>query len=503
MRRSRAACHPSRRPALAVALPLAAVLLAALTAASPLVPAALAGDIDGRLGVGVGGGFMKLVHGENDYSDVDQFGHFRLVRGLSRHVALELYLKYGWIRPGVADPGEEAGISLDTATDLYTVIWQPAAGVLYRFAPDSPFCPFVGFSVGGTAWRVRNLAGVSDIGLDPSDGPVVSGYDDDGQPATLSRTDFTAALTAGLDWFLTGSLALNFGARYHMMPNNEVDNVGLSSLLGPAAVDANTGMVETFAGLTVFFGAADRDGDGIRDADDACPDQPEDRDGFQDLDGCPDPDDDGDGVPDLQDQCRDQPEDRDGFEDLDGCPDPDNDGDGILDAADRCPDQAEDLDGFEDGDGCPDPDNDGDGVLDADDRCPDTPDGVEVDREGCPVVAEIEASLILEGVTFVSGSAELTAQAREILDGVAAQLRAYPEVTVEVQGHTDSVGSSALNRRLSQERADSVRSYLVDRGIAPDRIVAVGYGEDYPIASNDTEAGRAQNRRVELVRTDL
>ncbi|HEX5656824.1 MAG TPA: transporter, partial [Polyangiales bacterium] len=114
----------------------------------------------------------------------------------------------------------------------------------------------------------------------------------------------------------------------------------------------------------------DRDHDGIKDKDDQCKDDPEDKDNFEDSNGCPDPDNDGDGILDVNDKCPNEAEDKDGFQDEDGCPDPDNDGDGILDASDKCPDEAEDRDGFEDEDGCPDPDNDGDGVLDVNDKCP-------------------------------------------------------------------------------------------------------------------------------------
>ncbi|MFT3764950.1 MAG: thrombospondin type 3 repeat-containing protein [Minicystis sp.] len=129
----------------------------------------------------------------------------------------------------------------------------------------------------------------------------------------------------------------------------------------------------------------DNDGDGIPDAQDKCRDAPEDFDGHEDADGCPDLDDDHDGVPDEQDKCRNEPEDRDGFQDADGCPDPDNDGDGIPDVRDKCPNDPEDFDGFQDADGCPDPDNDRDGVLDAQDKCPNDPedrDGFQ-DADGC------------------------------------------------------------------------------------------------------------------------
>jgi outer membrane protein OmpA-like peptidoglycan-associated protein len=130
----------------------------------------------------------------------------------------------------------------------------------------------------------------------------------------------------------------------------------------------------------------DNDRDGIPDELDRCRDTPEDHDGFKDEDGCPDLDDDEDGIADLEDQCRNKPEDKDGFEDTDGCPDPDNDGDGILDVNDRCPNAPEDFDGFNDEDGCPDPDNDMDGIPDEKDRCPNTredKDGFE-DDDGCP-----------------------------------------------------------------------------------------------------------------------
>ncbi len=137
----------------------------------------------------------------------------------------------------------------------------------------------------------------------------------------------------------------------------------------------------------------DEDGDGIDDRVDKCPNEAEDKDGFEDADGCPDPDNDQDGILDAVDQCPLVPEDLDGFEDADGCPDPDNDNDGILDKDDKCPNEPEDFDGFEDRDGCPDPDNDGDGIPDTDDLCPLSPEnknGFE-DQDGCPDVAPAPA----------------------------------------------------------------------------------------------------------------
>ena len=364
--------------------------------------AALAQGWDGRWGVGLESGVWKQVGGDNDYSNMDQFTGLKLRYGLDSRWTVDMGLTYGWTRPGVGTPGEDAGFSFDTGAGLYTRIWQPSVTGTYRFVED------------GT-WR---------------------------------------------PW---GSIG---------------------------------------AGVNYFFGNPDKDGDGIPNDRDADPENPEDFDGYRDADGAPDVDNDNDGILDAQDGAPDDPEDFDGFQDEDGVPDPDNDNDGIIDAEDAAPDEAEDMDGFQDEDGVPDPDNDGDGVLDNMDRCPNTPAGVTVDVDGCPVVQEIREDLVLEGVSFKSGSAELTPGSIAVLDKVAESLGAWPEVRLEVQGHTDSSGSAELNRNLSQKRAETVRDYLVMKRIAPERVTAVGYGEDRPIADNGSREGRATNRRVELHRTD-
>lgn len=137
-------------------------------------------------------------------------------------------------------------------------------------------------------------------------------------------------------------------------------------------------------------------------------------------------------------------------------------------------------------------DTDGDGVLDPNDQCPDTPRGTAVDAVGCPR----KGSITLQGVTFEFNSAKLTGDSRPILDDVATDLRKYPRLKVELQGHTDSVGADAYNLRLSQQRADSVREYLVSQGVAADQLTAKGYGETQPTTDNRSETGRAENRRV-------
>jgi len=250
----------------------------------------------------------------------------------------------------------------------------------------------------------------------------------------------------------------------------------------------------------------DNDNDGIADTQDKCPNEVEDKDGFNDEDGCPDPDNDADGIPDVKDQCPKLSEDFDGFEDIDGCPDPDNDKDGVPDSLDRCLNDVEDFDNFEDADGCPDIDNDKDGIPDLKDKCPDEPEvfnNVE-DKDGCPDSVKKEPDMpkqqLLRGVNFKSGSPEMMYESYQALEPILKQLKQYPEVVIEIRGHSDSVGNYTKNMQLSQLRAESVRQYLVSKGVESDRIRATGFGSSSPIADNKTAAGRAQNRRIEAVR---
>jgi OOP family OmpA-OmpF porin len=283
----------------------------------------------------------------------------------------------------------------------------------------------------------------------------------------------------------------------------------------------------------------DRDGDGIKDDVDKCPDDPEDFDGFEDEDGCPDPDNDRDGIPDIDDKCPDIPEDKDGiddedgcpegekndrdgdgipdnldkcpdepedfdnFQDEDGCPDPDNDGDGILDVDDLCPNDPEDKDGFEDQDGCPDPDNDKDRISDKDDKCPNEPEtynGFE-DEDGCPdrgrVVVTDTSIEILDVIYFEYDKAVIKPVSYPILDAVAATMQGNPSIQlIEIQGHTDERGDDAYNLDLSDRRAKAVQKYLTDKGVDEKRLTAQGYGETQPLDRRRNEAAWAKNRRV-------
>jgi outer membrane protein OmpA-like peptidoglycan-associated protein len=243
----------------------------------------------------------------------------------------------------------------------------------------------------------------------------------------------------------------------------------------------------------------DKDGDGKADAVDKCADQAETVNGFEDDDGCPDtiPDTDGDGMEDTTDKCKDQAEDKDGFQDEDGCPDPDNDGDGAVDAKDKCPT----TQGPMENNGCPDSDGDGDGIVDRLDNCPEEK-GTEK-NQGCKtkqlVVITKDQLKILDQVKFVTGSAKLSGASNKLLDNIARVLLSHLEIwKVKVEGHTDNVGNSEKNLKLSQDRAASVVAYLVKKGVAPERLEAIGHGDQKPIEDNSNAKGRAQNRRVEF-----
>ncbi len=169
----------------------------------------------------------------------------------------------------------------------------------------------------------------------------------------------------------------------------------------------------------------------------------------------------------------------------------DTDGDGVPDDKDACAGTA--VGAKVDARGC-ELDSDGDGVVDSKDQCPNTAAGVKVDTKGC----KIPEVVVLHGVNFASGSDRLLPESLAVLDEVAATLRKYPEMVVEVAGYTDNTGSRAFNERLSYRRAKAVRSYLITKGVAPEQLIAKGYGPANPVASNSTPEGRAKNRRVEL-----
>jgi outer membrane protein OmpA-like peptidoglycan-associated protein len=207
-------------------------------------------------------------------------------------------------------------------------------------------------------------------------------------------------------------------------------------------------------------GPKDSDGDGFLDDEDKCPQTP----GVA-PDGCPLEDRDGDGFPDDEDKCPDEP----GIY-PDGCPRPDRDGDGIPDELDKCPDEPETWNGYMDTDGCPD----------------------ELPQE----VADFRGAL--EGIQFDVNKDTIKPASRKTLDHAAEVLKKYPDIRVEIGGHTDATGSRDLNLDLSRRRAKSVKRYLVGKGVDDKRVETRGYGPDKPVSDNDTAAGRTKNRRIEF-----
>lgn len=237
-------------------------------------------------------------------------------------------------------------------------------------------------------------------------------------------------------------------------------------------------------GGTVARKVVDSDGDGVTDDLDRCPGTPAGT--SVDTSGCP-LDDDGDGVTNDIDKCPGTP--AGAKVDAAGC-ELDSDGDGVGDARDQCPNTP--AGAKVDEKGC-ELDSDGDGILDGEDKCPGTPKGERVDATGCPFNKE----LLLQGVKFETNSAELLPESIPVLDRAIATLKRYPELNVEVAGHTDSRGSDAYNLQLSGRRAETVLKYLQAGGVS-NSMTSRGYGERQPIASNDSEDGRLQNRRVVL-----
>ena len=279
------------------------------------------------------------------------------------------------------------------------------------------------------------------------------------------------------------------GARVYLAKSSHLElgaGAGLGGLGGNPEVRGFLGIVfeprsgHRAGGRAVVVAAAppppgpgDRDGDKILDDVDQCPDDPEDDDGFQDDDGCPDPDNDGDKIADADDLCADEPEDFDGIQDEDGCPEDDADHDRIADADDHCPLEPENWNTFEDDDGCPD--------------------------HGVVTVGDT-GFVVLKEINFEFDSAVIKKDSYGILDTIAKTILLNPDIrTIEVGGHTDERGSDAYNLDLSQRRAEAVVAYLTRAGVEAGRLTAQGYGETMPKIRKHTPAAWRANRRVEFV----
>jgi OOP family OmpA-OmpF porin len=334
---------------------------------------------------------------------------------------------------------------------------------LYHFMPDNRLVPYIAVGLGG-------------ITLDPDNG----GND----------TSFIVNYGGGVKYFLTDSIALRGDLR-HVITfadtyNNLIYTVGVDFLFGGKKKAVVAAVAEPPPP------EPDSDGDGVVDSKDQCPDTP--KGVIVNSTGCP-LDKDGDGVYDYLDKCPDTP--KGVAVNSSGCP-LDTDGDGVYDYLDKCPGTPEGA--TVDSTGCP-LDTDGDGVYDYLDKCEGTPKDLKVDADGCPILMKKTATVDLN-IQFDTNKADIKPQYLGRLKELADFMTAYPETKAVIEGHTDNVGSAAYNQKLSQRRAESVRDYLIQKfNISPNRLTAKGFGEERPVASNDTDEGRRRNRRIQAVLT--
>ena len=301
--------------------------------------------------------------------------------------------------------------------------------------------------------------------------------------------------TLGIRFWVSEKLGIDFNSTYKhafedYLPKHFQHTAGVTFKFGGTDTDGD-GIYDQDdacpeeAGLEIFNGCPDSDNDGIQDSKDDCPNTP----GLPEFNGCPDAD--GDGVMDKEDKCPEVA----GLKSLMGCPDAD--GDGVADGEDECPNEA----GPVANNGCPWPDTDGDGILDKDDKCPN--EAGTVANNGCPEVkptAEVVKALntYARSLLFDTGKASFQKSADQVLEAMVVIFKEYPQANFAIEGYTDSVGSESSNQALSERRANAVRDYLISNGINAERLTAAGYGEDSPIATNNTRAGRSENRRVEV-----
>jgi OOP family OmpA-OmpF porin len=333
-----------------------------------------------------------------------------------------------------------------------------------------------GIAVNRVFYREGRVNPFLTVGLARVDTLQESGPNDRGLSATYGAGLLIDLVEPSPEAGIIVQLRGDLGARRGLSSNSQVDK----------AVDYVAGL-----GLQISWGGGprrplDSDGDGVTDDLDQCPGTPAGT--AVDATGCPLPmDDDGDGVANPDDKCPGTP--PGAKVDATGC-ELDSDGDGVGDSRDQCPNTPPGAKVNERG--C-ELDSDGDGVVDSADKCPDTPKGDRVDAVGCSFKEEIK----LPGVVFETNSAELKPESLPVLEGAIATLKRYPEIDIEVAGHTDSRGSDAFNLDLSARRAQTVLKYLSDGGVA-NKLTSRGYGERQPVGSNNTDDGRQQNRRVVL-----
>ncbi|MCX5783647.1 MAG: OmpA family protein [Elusimicrobia bacterium] len=313
-----------------------------------------------------------------------------------------------------------------------------------------------------------------------------------------AQSDFAAHWGLGLKWFVKPKFAIRLDAAHVINTETKIDRNNFLGTLGFSWLFGNTGREtpKPVEAVKEVIEPPDTDGDGVKDATDSCPNTLP---GLMvSADGCP-LDSDKDGVADYIDSCPNTPAAT--AVDEKGCPlaKPDIDADGVDDSKDQCPQTP--VGTAVDEKGCPlAKDADADGVYDDKDECPQTPAGTAVDEKGCPVGTKALPvdEWILKGITFKIDSDIITDEGKLALDEAVGILAPRTAVRVEIAGHTDNTGSPDYNMALSGRRAESVKKYLVEKGIAADRLETKGYGDTQPIADNKTREGRSTNRRIEF-----
>ncbi len=329
--------------------------------------------------------------------------------------------------------------------------------------------PYLLAGAGAKYYKVRDRVSEGDYRLDPVTGEALPIYKN-------PDWDFAIDAAFGLKLFPARGFAIRVEGRYIMSVGSNLDE-GIPNQDGLLNDRFDDLQMTVAAYFSPGGKASDRDRDGLVDSKDQCPDDPEDFDEFEDIDGCPEPDNDKDGILDVDDDCRNDPESFNKYQDDDGCPDvappQDLDGDGLADNSDKCPDKPETFNDFQDDDGCP-------------------------DEKPQPVVdGEI---IILEKVYFETDKSYISAYYRAELDKVVATLKSHPKVTkVRVEGHADERASDEYNVALSDRRCNAVRDYLISQGIDAKRMEIKGYGEGRPVGLGHDEDSWSKNRRVEFV----
>jgi len=413
----------------------------------------------------------------DEYFNVDE--HWNILPAMSR-IAVARYIGGGFVFEGAGSVNQIDKFGDERVDDFsYYAVDGTLKYSLRALLNDGWIDPHVGVG-GGYTW------------VDSNGGGTLNGQ-------------------AGVSFWFSDNVALNIQSAYKH--SFDYDSGSINTDGGTAITFDQSSTPSHFqhsAGIKFIFGGKDTDGDGIYDKDDECPETP----GLEEFNGCPDTD--GDGIEDRRDACPDTA----GLAEFDGCPDtdgdgipdpqdecptvaglpalngcPDADGDGVADEQDECPNEA----GPVENNGCPYEDADNDGVLDKDDECPETPGTVA--NNGCPeptAEAISELNEYSNTVLFDTNKATIRSESEEALQAIADIMEEYPNTIFHIEGHTDSVGSEEYNETLSRERAASVKEFLVSEGIPATRLTSEGYGESRPIASNNTAAGRQENRRVEI-----